>query len=180
MEATQLQTNFWRALTSAMLGASAAAGCEGQSCTAIGCSDPVDVYVTSKVWLTGDYTVGVSTPGGAFTCSLPVQAFHCEAAVGAGGQSGVGCSLAECTQTAGALAEQWEVPRIYFDDGVRIDLSWAASELELTLHYEGNELLRERVTPTYAKSYPNGRECDGDPCLNSQVTLEAHSPKIRY
>ena len=175
-----MKTNFWLTLTSAMLGACAAAGCEGQSCTAIGCSDPVDVYVTSKLWLTGDYTVGVTTPEGAFTCSLPVQVFHCEATVGAGGQSGVGCLPAECTQTAGPVAELGEIPRIYFDDGVRINLSWATSELELTLHYEGNELLKERVTPTYTKAYPNGRECDENPCLNSQVTLEAHSPKIRY
>lgn len=175
-----MKTLFGRALTGALLGVYAVggAGCEKQTCTGIGCTEPVEIYVTAEAWLVGDYTVGVSTPERAFTCNLPVPVLDSEGSVAAGGESAVWGLPADCTQTAGTAAEQWETPDIYFDRGFRIHLLWATSELELTLHYEGQTLLEESVTPTYTKSYPNGRECDGSPCLNYKATLEARSPTL--
>jgi len=169
---------FRSVVTGAMLGVCAlgVTACEEEPCTGIGCADPVMVHVTAAAWLTGEYTVGVTTPERAFTCSLSVPVLDSEGSAGAAGQAGVWSLPVECTQTAWLAAEQWEFPIIDFYHGFYIYLRWAPSEVELTLHYEGQELLEESLTPTYTKSYPNGPECDADPCLNYQATLEARSP----
>ena len=174
-----MKTYFRLVLTSALLGVCAfgATGCEGHSCSIVNarCLDSVHVYITAESWRTGDYTVGLTTPERAFTCSLPVPVLESEGSAGAAGQTGGWGSLAECTQTAGPAADQAEFPSIAFDHGVSIYLYGAPDEVLVTLHYQSQILLEERVIPSYTKSYLNGPEC-GPACLYSEATIEARSP----
>lgn len=172
----KMKTYFRLMLTSVLLGACAVGvtGC-ATTCTEIGCGDPVRISITAESWLTGDYTLSVTTPERAFTCSVPVAVLDSQGTTGAAGQTGSSGSQATCTQTAGPVAEQWEFPSIYFDLGFSIDLSWAASEVGLSLSYEGQKLLEERVSPSYSTLTPNGPDC-APACLSFQVTLDARSP----
>jgi|SRR6187399_955166 len=177
-----MKTYFRLRLIGVMLGVYAlgATACETEGCTTDSCNHAVEIHVTAAAWLMGDYTVGVTTPERAFTCSLSLPELDSEGSAGAAGQTASSGSRAHCTQTAGPAAEQWEFPSIDFDRGFRINLDWETTELELTLHYEGQELLEERLIPTYTPVLAKGPDCpEFYRCSHYTPTLEARSPSVR-
>jgi len=138
-------------------------GCEEHLCTQKGCNYPLRLQVKAEHWVAGEYVVSITESGRTFECPFE------KGADGAGGQAGSGQEQAGVVQCF--PAGNSNAPELYFhEDVATITIMHVAKEVTVSVRRDGATLLDEKVTPTYAKSYPNGPDCSGE-CLNATETL---------
>jgi len=162
----------WCGVLTALVLSCSESDSEPQTCTLIGCNNELTVELTAEEWVPGEYVVSITQAERSFDCRFE------KASSSAGGQAGQSQNEAwgvahGCAQTAGDPLESRDLPEIIgLGEAVTIRTINPTERVPVAVRRDGATLLDVELTPTYTKSYPNGKACDAaSPCLNASETL---------
>ena len=163
--------------------------CSSHDCTAVGCVSGVEVGLRTEAgtWADGRYTVSFTAPERIYACSLQLpidlptapewsKPLACTPVGGADGMPGhfsgslqryTGC---EQPRTADPKSPECERTADHFMLRVRFD-ELVPETLAIRVERDGASMFQEMRTVRYEAWYPNGPECDREPCRSSNIDL---------
>lgn len=129
-----------------------------RACTMIGCAEGAAITFTNATWLEGRYDFTVRTDARTYECrgSLPFKT--CEGNVTCNGEGLVitesGCMLPAAQHSFHGLM-----------------LNPPPKHIAITVRHESGKLFHFESDVTAQCGYPNGRECDPEPCCSASLDV---------
>ena len=134
------------------------AGCSTKACTLIGCGPPFEITFAPSEgeWLSGTYTVAVSSDGTDGSCDVTLPFASCQTT-----PSCIGIRHWDVIDSGCALQ-----PDKHAISGVVFRA--APMNVEVIVSRDGRQLADGVFTPSYQSSQPNGHGC-GDTCYGAPL-----------
>jgi hypothetical protein len=160
--------------------------CSSQQCTLVACVSgvQVDLRTEAGTWEDGRYTVSFTTPQRKYECALQLpidfpsgsqwsKPLPCSGADGTAGRfagSFDRYTVCELPRSADAKSPECERRAEHFMVRGRFD-ELVPETLAVEVERDGAAMFKEMRTVRYEEWYPNGPECDREPCRASNVEL---------
>ncbi len=141
-----------------LLMTTAAACGDDRKCTLIGCNTGVEVTFDPPLTTPGTYAVEVEIDGVITHC-------HATLPLGPEGTDGCDAQAVVLYRSGSALpAAAHSLPGMHLP-------STTATSVSVRIQRDGVEVVRTSLSPAYARSYPNGPDCDPMPCVSASATV---------